>query len=172
MSLTTLQYFIIELVEFGALAAYTATNTLNAVRNRSMVRFFHFGLTCSKQRLGLSLSCATDNRYFVSSGATSRRDPKSVYSFAQIFALRRFETPDSRSKVMFEKSSSGFSPMDNFSLLSELDFMMSSISVHMALSTTFDVLTDVELAPGWLTYYASLFCHIPNSECFGSLTLG
>lgn len=105
-----------------------------------MVRFFHFGLTCSKQRLGLSLSCATDKRYFVSSGATSRRDPKSVYSFAQIFALRRSETPDSRSKVLLEKSSSGFSSMDNFSLPSELDFMMSSISVHMALSTTLDIL--------------------------------
>ena len=48
-----------------------------------------------------------------------RRDPKSIYSFAQIFALRRSETLDSRSKVTLEKSSSGFSSVDNFSLPSE-----------------------------------------------------
>ena len=138
MSLTTLQYFIIELMEFGALAEYTATNTLNPVRNWSMVRFFHFGLTCSKQRLGLSLSCATDKRYFVSSGATVRRDPKSIYSFPQMFALRRSKTLDSRSKVTLKKTSSGFSSVDNFSLPSETDFVMSSISVCVALSTTFD----------------------------------
>lgn len=55
-------------------------------------------------------------------------------SFPQIFALRRSETLDSRSKVMLKKTSS----VDNFSLPSETDFVMSSISVCVALSTTFD----------------------------------
>ena len=149
MSLTTSQYFIRELMEFGALTVYTATNTLKAVSHWSMVRFFHLGLTCSKQRLGLSLSFATDKRYFVSSGDTVRRDMKSIYSFAQILALRRSETLDSRSKVTLEKNSSGFSSVDNFSLPSETDFVMSSISVRVSFSTTCDVLADVELASSW-----------------------
>ena len=113
-----------------------------------MVRFFRFGLTCSKQRLGLSLLFATDKRYFVSSGYTERREPKSIYSFAQVFALRRSETLESRSKVTLEKGSSGFSSVDNFSLPSATDLVRSSISVRVAFWTTCDVLVDVELAPG------------------------
>lgn len=77
----------------------------------------------------------TDNRYLDSSGATERRDAKSTYSFAHIFALTRSETRDSRSKVTLENVSSGFSDA-KVSLPGATAFVSSAISLEAASSTT------------------------------------
>ena len=50
--------------------------------------------------------------------------------------------------MTLKKSSSGFSSVDNFSQQSETDFVRFTVSACVDFSTTFDVLADVELAPG------------------------
>ena len=100
-----------------------------------MDKLRRFGLTCSRQRLGWSWSFVTDSRYLDSSGETVRRDPKSTYSFAHIFALIRSETRDSRSKVTLENVPSGFSDA-KVSLPAATLFVRSAISFEAASSTT------------------------------------
>ena len=73
----------------------------------------------------------TDNRYLDSSGATERRDAKSMFSLVHIFS----ETRDSRSKVTLENVSSGFSDA-KVSLPGATAFVSSAISLEAASSTT------------------------------------
>ena len=77
----------------------------------------------------------TDNGYLDSSGATERRDTKSTYSLAHIFALTRSEMRDLRSKVTLENMSSGFSDA-KVSLPGATAFVSSVISLEAASSTT------------------------------------
>ena len=64
-----------------------------------------------------------------------RRDPKLTYSLAQIFALIRYETRDSKLKVTLEKVSFGFSDT-KVSLPGATAFVSSAISFEATSSTT------------------------------------
>ena len=96
----------------------------------------------------------TDIRYFDWSGDTVRSDPKSTYSFAQIIALTRSETRDSRSKVTLENVSSAVS-VGKVSLLAATVFVNASISFDAASSTT--VGWGVGWGVGWVFVPEFLF---------------
>ena len=105
--------------------------------------------------------CMTDIRYFDSSGDTVRTDPKSTYSFAQIFALTRSETRDSRSKVTLENVSSGFS-VGKVSLPTATVFVNASISFDAASSTTVGWSVDWVFVPESLSAGARFVWTMPT----------
>ena len=112
----------------------------------------------------------TDIRYFDWSGDTVRSDPKSTYSFAQIFALTRSETRDSRSKVTLENVFSGFS-VGKVSLPAATVFVNASISFDAASSTTVGWTVGWVFVPEFLSAGARFVwtmptdCNAPEIAC-------
>ena len=112
----------------------------------------------------------TDIRYSDSSGDTVRSDPKSTYSFAQIFALTRSESRDSRSKVTLENVSSGFS-VGKVSLPAATEFVNASISFDAESSITVGWGVDRVFVPESLSAGARFVwtmpadCNAPEIAC-------